>query len=236
MKKKFLIIGLGNFGSALAKKLSELGHEVFAVDSDLNKVENLKDEVTYAVNINCTDISVLKTLPINEFDYAIVAIGEDFGHSVLVTALLKKLNVKNIISRSISPIHKTILEGLGLPDENIINPEEDSAERLVTKLTMKNISNYLKISQEYSIIEISVPKKYINKKLHETDFRKRYNLNIITVKHVVKNKDDKEDFKVEKFEGVLTGEYVFKDGDIVVVFGHENDIRNWYIHNVENEL
>lgn len=236
IKKKFLIIGLGNFGSALAKKLSENGHEVFAVDSDESKVENLKNEVTHTVNINCTDINVLKTLPIDEFDYCIVAIGEDFGHSVLVTALLKKLNVKNIISRAISPIHRTILEAIGLSEENIINPEQDSAERLVAKLTMKNISNYLKISAEYSIVEVYVPDKYVGKKLIETDFRKRYNLNIITVKHVEKDKNNQEVFKVEKFEGVVTGDYVFKKGDIAVIFGHENDIKNWYHHNVEDEL
>jgi len=233
--KRFLIIGLGNFGSALAKRLTELGHEVFAIDSDEHKVENIKNDVTHAITLECTEESILRTLPLHEIDYAIVAIGEDFADSILATALLKKLNVKNIISRATSSIHKTILEALGLPEENIITPEQESAERLVIKLTMKNILNYLNISQEFAIIEVEVPPKYFDKKLKDTDFRQKFNLNVITVKR--KTKDFKKQlYEVEEYEGVLTGEYKFKPGDIAIIFGHVADIKNWYNHNVEDEF
>jgi len=178
---KIIIIGLGNFGSAVAIKLAALGHEVIGVDSQIHRVENIKDKITYAVSLDCTDTQALKTLPLLECDIVLVAIGEDFGASILTTAILKKMNIKRLVSRTISPIHRTILEAIGVIE--ILSPEEDSAERFVKKIDMTNVLDYLDLSDDYGIVEAVIPQKYIGLSIRDADVRKRYNVNILTIKH-----------------------------------------------------
>jgi trk system potassium uptake protein TrkA len=221
---KYIVIGLGNYGTALASKLTTLGHEVIAVDSEYKRVEAVKDLVTHAVNLQCTDIHALQTLPLQDTDIVIVAIGEDFGASIYTTTLLKQLKVKKIICRAISPIHQHVLEALGIRE--IVNPEEDSAYRLVKKMEMKDIVDYLDISEDYSIIEILVPKQYIGLTVREADFRKRYNINIITVKRTKEIKNViGVPYKKSTVLGVLSSDLRFEEDDILVLYGNIKDIR-----------
>ncbi|MGQ9846611.1 MAG: potassium channel family protein [Bacteroidales bacterium] len=222
---KIIVIGLGNFGSAVASKLAALGHEVIGVDSIEQRVENIKDKITFAITVDCTDEAVLKTLPLNESDLVLVAIGEDLGASVLITALLKKLNVKRIVSRAISPIHKTILEAIGILE--ILNPEEDSAERFVTKINLKNVIDSLNISEEYAVMEILVPQKYVGMKVAEADLRKKYNINILTIKQDIEKHFLSKNIYETKIIGVISPDYIFQANDILIVFGHVADIKKW---------
>lgn len=222
---KIIIIGLGNFGSAVATKLALHGHEVIGVDSSEQRVENIKDKITYAISIDCADEAVLKTLPLHEADMVLVAIGEDFGVSVLITALLKKYKVKRIVSRAISPIHRTILEAIGVTE--ILNPEEDSAERFVTKINMKNVIDSLNISDEYAVMEILIPQKYIGMKVSEADLRKKYNLNILTIKQDIEKHILTKHIYETRIIGVISPDYIFQANDILVVFGHVVDIKKW---------
>lgn len=222
---KIIVIGLGNFGSAVATKLANLGHEVIGVDSIEQRVENIKDKITYAITVDCTDEAVLKSLPINEADMVVVAIGEDLGASVLITALLKKNNVKRIISRAISPIHKTILEAIGVIE--ILNPEEDSAERFVTKINLKNVIDSLNISEEYAVMEVLVPTRYIGMKVSEVDLRKKYNINILTIRQDREKQILSKNYYETKIIGVISPDYIFQSNDVLIIFGHINDIKRW---------
>jgi trk system potassium uptake protein TrkA len=222
---KVIVIGLGNFGSAVATKLAALGHEVIGVDSIEQRVENIKDKVTYAITVDCTDATVLKSLPIEEADIVVVAIGEDLGASILITALLKKFNVKRIVSRAISPIHRTILEAIGVVE--ILNPEEDSAERFVTKITLKNVIDSLNISDEYSVVEVVVPNLYIGLTVAEVDLRKNFSLNILTIKKDIQKHILTKDYYQTKIIGVVTHDYRFEPNDVLVIFGHIDDIKRW---------
>lgn len=221
---KIIVIGLGNFGAAAAVKLAALGHEVIGADSNIMKVEKLKDKITYAVQIDCTDTMALKTLPLSDSDVILVAIGEDFGASILITAILKKLEVKRLVSRAISPIHRTILEAIGITE--ILSPEEESAERFVRKIDMSQVLDYLNISENFIVVEAVVPKKYTGLSLKDIDFRRKYNINIITIKQTDNNKSHSSG-KSAQVLGVVSPDYVFKPNDILLVFGNENDIRNW---------
>jgi len=223
---KILIIGLGNFGAAVAVKLATLGHEVIGVDSQLQKVENVKDKITYSVMLDCTDVQALKTLPLLECDIVLVAIGEDFGASILTTAILKKMNLKRLVSRTISPIHRTILEAIGVNE--ILSPEEDSAERFVKKLDMSNVLDYLDLSDDFAIVEAVIPQKYIGLSIKEVDVRHRYNVNILTIKQdrEVTNLVGKSVTKT-KIIGVVSANYVFEANDIVVAFGKMGDLKKW---------
>lgn len=222
---KIIVIGLGNFGSAVASKLAALGHEVIGVDSIEQRVENIKDKITFAITVDCTDEAVLKTLPLAESDIVLVAIGEDLGASVLITALLKKYNVKRIVSRAISPIHKTILEAIGVIE--ILNPEEDSAERFVTKINLRNVIDSLNISEEYAVMEILIPQKYVGIKVAEADLRKKYNINILTIKQDIEKHILSKNIYETKIIGVISPEYIFQANDILIVFGHVADIKKW---------
>ncbi len=222
---KVIVIGLGNFGSAVAVKLAALGHEVIGVDSIEQRVENIKDKVTYAITVDCTDATVIKTLPLQEADIVLVAIGEDLGASILITALLKKYNVKRIVSRAISPIHRTILEAIGVME--ILNPEEDSANRFVTKVNIKNVIDSLNISDEYSVMEVLVPHQYIGLTVAEVDLRKNYSINILTVKKDIERHILTKNYYETKILGVVSHDYVFEANDILVVFGHNDDIKKW---------
>lgn len=222
---KIIVIGLGNFGSAVASKLAALGHEVIGVDSIEQRVENIKDKITFAITIDCTDDAVLRTLPLHESDIVLVAIGEDLGASVLITALLKKYNVKRIVSRAISPIHKTILEAIGVLE--ILNPEEDSAERFVTKINLRNVIDSLNISEEYAVMEVLIPQKYVGIKVSEADLRKKYNINILTIKQDIQKHILSKNIYETKIIGVISPDYIFQANDILIVFGHVADIKKW---------
>src|SRR5690554_1236994 len=104
---KYIILGLGNFGRALAIQLTERGHEVIGADKSMTKVEQLKEKVTHTICMDTTDVDAVEALPLKDVDAVIVAIGEDEGASLLTTALLKQLQVKRIIGRVVSDLQKT---------------------------------------------------------------------------------------------------------------------------------
>ena len=126
---KYIIIGLGNYGGVLAEELSVLGNEVIGVDRNPHHVELLKDKIATSFIMDVTDEEALSALPFKEVDVVIVAIGENFGASVRVVAMLKKLGAKRIMARAVDEVHKMILEAFDL--DRILTPEKEAARSLV---------------------------------------------------------------------------------------------------------
>jgi trk system potassium uptake protein TrkA len=176
----FIIIGLGNFGASLAKKLTALGHDVIGVDKEMVKVEFFKDVIKNTINMDITDIHALKTLPLKDSDMVIVALGHDFGTSVKTTALLKKLGVQRLYSRESSLIHKTVLNALGV--SNTINPEYDTAIVFAEKLIMTGVWSIYNISDELKIAEVSVPEEFYGKNFRLISSKELQNLKILAIK------------------------------------------------------
>jgi trk system potassium uptake protein len=176
----FIVIGLGNFGASLAKKLTALGHEVIGVDKDMAKVEFFKDTIKNTVSMDITDIHALKTLPLKDCDMVVVCIGHDFGSSVMTTALLKKLGVQRIYGRESSLVHKTVLNAIGV--SNTINPEYNTAVVFAEKLIMSGVWSIYSISDDIKIAEVSVPEEYIGKNLSQIDFTASPNVNTLALK------------------------------------------------------
>ena len=222
---KIVVIGLGNYGSAISKKLAEYGHEVIGVDNDNQKVEALKEKITYAITLDCSDETLLSSLPVQEADLVLVTIGEDIGSSLLITALLKKMNVKNIVSRATSPIHHIILEAVGV--KKILNPEAESAERFATKVNFKNVVDILNLSENYIVMETMVPQKYIGRKISEIDFRKKFKINIITIKQGVLHPEHYDSVHEGEIVGVISSDYEFQKNDLLILFGLISDIKKW---------
>lgn len=220
---KFVIVGLGNFGSALAISLTHQGHEVVAADYSHDKVELFKDQITHTVTVNGREMNALKTLPLQHADAVIVGIGEDFGSSVEVTANLKQLKVERLIARAISPVHETVLEAIGV--QEIVHPEQETAERLAHRLEIKGVLDSFDIASGHKIVEAAVPERYIGRSVAEVDFRKNYNVNIVTI--VKKQKSTNSlgvELKKEQVLGVLSPERKFEEDDILVLFGSMKDI------------
>ncbi len=221
---KFIIIGLGNFGASLALQLTHLGHEVIGVDFNMKKAEMLQDKIMHTICMDTTDDNAIDSLPIVDADYVIIAIGEDTGASILSTALIKQKNPKRIIGRAINPLHQTVLQSMGI--EEIVHPEEETAERWANKFDVLGTVDSFNLDDKHKIIEIVLPQKYIGQKIKEADFRKRYNLNVITI---IQEKTKKNLLgKTQKYKevvGVIDPEFTLSAGDILVVFGNIDDIE-----------
>ncbi|WP_186755882.1 potassium channel family protein [Echinicola salinicaeni] len=221
---KFIIVGLGNFGAYLAARLTDKGHEVIGIDSDMAKVENAKDNITHTICLNATDKNVVKNLPISDTDVVLIAIGEDMGASIMATAVFKELKARRIISRSITNTHETVIRAIGV--DEIIHPEEETAERLSKKLEMKGVIDSFDISDGYNIVEVTAPKEFVGQTIGETAVRNRFNVNILTI---IKMRNRPNIFgnmqERQKVMGVVSAQTVIEDNDILVLFGEINDIQ-----------
>lgn len=223
---KYIIIGLGNFGSSLAQKLTQTGHEIIGVDNNMDKVEAYKEKITYAICLDCRDQQSANHLPLKDTDVVIVCIGEDEGANLMATALMKQNKVKRLISRAISPLHETILEAMGI--EEIIHPEEETAERWTKKLTMKGIVDSFSLSPEYSIIEARVPEKFTGKNLAQINSIKNFGVLILTTIKIIESQNILGASRnITKVQGVASSETVLEKDDILVMYGKIKDIEQF---------
>ena len=224
---KFIIIGLGNFGYALAEKLTLLGHEVIGVDKQIEKIEDIKDKITLAICLDCRHQAAVKSLPLNNTDVVVVCIGEDEGANLLTTALMKKMNVARLISRSVSHIQETILESMEITE--IVRPEEETAERWAKKLTTTGLVDSFEVTDQYGVAEVIISKKFAGKTIREIDFRKNYNVIVLTIMKNVREKNLLGVFKkISKLQiqGIATADTILNEGEIMVLYGHNEDIHD----------
>jgi trk system potassium uptake protein len=222
----YLVIGLGNFGSSLAIKLTQLGHEVIGVDQRMEKVEMFKDEITHTICLDSTDIHAAKNLPIDDTDAVIICIGENEGDSIMATALMKQLNVKRIISRSVSDLQETVIKAMGITE--IVHPELDSAIRLANNLNTEEFIDSYELAENYSIVKARVPDKYAGKKLKELNLRKEFNLVILTtISSIRKSSVIGKSRELIHVREVADAETVLNRNEILVVYGHNKDIKRF---------
>tara|TARA_B100002051_G_scaffold243205_1_gene248918 strand:- start:157 stop:861 length:705 start_codon:yes stop_codon:yes gene_type:complete len=223
---KIVVIGLGNFGMSLAVHLSNTGNEVIVADQDLEKIEQIKNKVAHAVAIDATNENAYNSLPLNNADLAIIAIGQRNGAGIMSTAIVKKLTKAKIISRSASALEDTILEAMGV--DQIIHPEQEYAERFTKKINLKGSIDNFEIDDEYLVSEVEVSKALVGQTLQQSDFRKNFNLNIITI---IRKKQHTNLLgrTIEKREvvGLPKPDMVFQSGDILAVFGKDADIKKY---------
>lgn len=220
---KLIIIGLGNFGSSLGIKMTKLGHEVIGVDTNRERVEYYKDKFSYTICLDATDEIALNKLPINNTDIVLVTIGENEGANIMATANFKNKNVKRLISRSINSVHENVLHAIGV--DQIIRPEEESAERWTKKLNAKGIIDSFDLNNDFSIIEVLSPKELVGKSFDQIQFKKNYNILVMTI---IKNKQETSflgQFKmVPQVQGFPSSTTVIEDDDVLVIYGANNDI------------
>ncbi|KIL36096.1 potassium uptake system protein [Cohnella kolymensis] len=183
-KKQFAVIGLGRFGSSVAKYLSEMGYEVLAVDDNSQRVQDVAHAVTHAVIADSTDEEAMSALGIRNFDVVVVAIGQDIQSSILTTLILKDLGVPSIIVKAQNELHGKVLSKIGA--DKVIYPERDMGLRVAHHLISPNILEHIELSPDYSIVEMKVPSAMVGKNLIQLDIRQKYECNVLAVK---KNND-----------------------------------------------
>jgi len=210
LRKQFAVIGLGRLGASVALTLSELGHDVLAIDIVESNVQAIVNDVTHAVKADARDEDTLKALGIRNFDVAIVAIGNDIEANILTTLMLKEMGVKIVVSEAINASHAKVLEKIGA--DRIVYPEKDMGIRLAHNLDTHNVLDYIELTPGYSILEIVVPKEYIGKSLGEVDLRAKYGTSVLAVR---------------KEEAVIVApgaEDKLDENDVIIVIGKNEDL------------
>lgn len=210
---QFVIIGLGRFGSSLGRELVQLGYEVLGVDRDEEKVEEMASVLTHAVVADATEEEVLRSVGARNFDCGVVAIGDVIQASILATILLKELGVKKVVAKAVSHLHGRVLERIGV--DRIIYPERDMGVRVAHQLVSPNLLDYIELSKQYTIAELSVPQCLSGKSLSDVNPRGRFGCSIVAI-----NKD----------KGIIiapvANDVLVKD-DVMVVIGTNQQIEQF---------
>lgn len=220
---KYIIIGLGNFGASLAEKLTQQGNEVIGIDSSMSKVTALKEKINHTICLDATDEQTVSDLPLKNTDIVMICIGEDQGTNVLATALFKNLGVKRLISRSINSLHEKILRAIGV--DEIVRPEEETAERWSKKLCLKGVVDSFELNKNYSVVEVKTPDFLVGKTIKEVGFRKNHGIVILTI---IQQTEETgflgKSTTVSTVQGIPQLETVLQKDDILVLYGSNKDL------------
>ncbi len=211
--KRFGVIGLGNFGFYIARTLAEEKCEVIAIDRDPVKVQKVSEFVDMAVVGDATDIELLKKLGLAETEAVIVSTGDSIQYSILVTMFLKELGALNVVAKAISEEHARVLEKVGA--DQVIIPEKEMAIKSAKSLATPNMIDFVPLSEEYIVAEISPSEIMMGKSLAEVQLRNKYNVQLLAVKEVVP----------DRLIFVPSPDYKFKDSDILLLLGKKEDIE-----------
>lgn len=209
-KTQYVVIGLGRFGTSVAKTLYSLGHDVLAIDKEEDVIQEISESVTYAIQLDATEESALKSIGVKNFDIAVVTIGTNIQASTMITLLLKEMGVGYIVAKAHNELHAKILYKIGA--DRVVLPEKDMGVRVAHNLISTNILDYIELSPDYSIAEILPPKDWNDKTLMQLNIRAKYGINIMAIK------------KGNKVKVAPAGEDLIEEGDIIVAIGNSDNL------------
>ena len=215
MKKDIAIIGLGTFGFELAVQLSQKGNSVLAIDIDEKKVNNIRDFVSVAVQADITDEDVLRQLEMDKFDMVVFGMSSALESIILAITYLKKMGAKYIIGKANTRIKKDILLKIGA--DEVILPEIGIAKQLAEKIANPSILEKITIDDDNTIMEVTIPKKFIGKSLKDLDLRKKHNINVVLKK------------SGNHTQTTINPDELLKENEIVLVIGKEEVITKVFV-------
>ena len=215
MKKQVAIIGLGQFGSSLAKEIFKMGHDVLAIDNDEKKVQGIISDITHAVQADATDEAVLAELGVSNFDIAIVAMGADIESSVLATVLLKKLQVPYVLARATNDLHQSILQKIGA--DKVIFVEREMGAKVAATLDVKNDFNGIAVTTGYSVAKIEVFEQLVDKRLSDLELGRggTYDIAVLLIQ-----RGREVIFSPPQMD-------VVKADDVLILAGTDDNIDKW---------
>jgi trk system potassium uptake protein TrkA len=211
MKKQFAVLGIGRFGSKLARELFYRGHEVIVIDRDEHIIQSVRDEVTHSYIGDITNEETLKEAGINDVDVAIIAESSNIESNIIASQICKSMGIKKVIAKAQNTVHGKILVKLQV--DQIIYPEQDTAIKLVNKLTSDTILDYLELGEHINIVSVEAPEKMQNQTIRELALRKRFRVTILGIK-----RGDDLIFN-------LTDDNIVEKGDILIVFGESENLK-----------
>ncbi len=228
---KFVIIGVGQFGRALARYLSEKGHEVTILDEKESVIEELQDIATYSLIGDATDIRVLRQLDLVGDDiYVIVAVGEQFERNLLISAQLKELGVKKLYVRSVNDLHTKVLRLIGIGE---LFRVEDVAARQLADRFMSDMMSLRKLDATHALADVPLPHEWVGHRLRDVNLRAIYHLNLLTVRRGQARDAVADDVLVQPEQPVIDTpepDMEFQEGDVLVLFGKETDLKKFAEH------
>jgi trk system potassium uptake protein TrkA len=222
---KYAIIGLGQFGKAIAKALAKRGAEVLGIDTDPKEVNNISDDVAFAVVLDGSDKKALLANDIMDFDAVIVTIGQDFEQLLMCTVVLMELKVNRIIVRSSGKNSRIILEKMGVRE--ILSPEDEVGVIVAERLTHPNLMSYLQLPDDYRVAEIKTPPNIVGRTVEEVNIRDNYNLSLIALKEGEEISSKVGILQDYHIKGVPVSSTVIEENDFLIVFGMDKDIQRF---------
>ena len=224
---KYIVIGLGDYGYALAEELATVGHEVIGVDIKPSHVEPLKEKLAAAFVMDATDEQALAALPLRNVDAVIVAIGENFGVSVRVTALLKQMKVEHIFARANDEVHRSVMQAFGI--EKILSPEADAAHDLVEIIEFGYDIETYHVDKDHAVVKFIVPDKLIGYSVPQLHLMEEFGLRLIAT---IRGKVKKNTLGISYTErNVLVNapdDLALEEGDQLVIFGKFSNFRRFW--------
>ena len=178
-RKQFLVAGLGLFGTSVALTLQQMGYEVYTLDSEESLVQDLSTQLNYVVCGDASDKKTLQSLPLEDIDVAVVAIG-NVERNMMCTMLLKELGIKQVVAKAINNLHGAMLNKIGA--DKVVYAERDMGERVAHNLISAGVMDYIELSSEISVISLAIPTEFVGKNLIEADLRRRYDVNVVAIK------------------------------------------------------
>ena len=213
MKKSFLVIGAGRFGTSVARTISDLGHDVMVIDNDENLIQQISSEVTNAITVNATSETALKALGIRDFDAVILAIGQDVQASIMTAILLVEMEAGYIVAKAQTDLHGKVLNKIGV--NRVIHPERDMGQKLAHSLISPTIIDLIEVSDQYSVVEVTAPDEMIGKTLQELNLRARFGISVIALR---RNGGKQTNI------APIAGDMIRKD-DIIVAIGDNKHLK-----------
>lgn len=210
--KQFVVIGCGRFGTSVAETLYNLGYDVLAIDKSEERVQEIADKVTHAVQADAIDENTLKTLGLRNFDVAVVTIGSDLQASIMATLIAKELGITFVIAKAQNELHAKVLEKTGA--DKVVFPEREMGSRVAHNLVSSNILDYIEFAPDYSIVEVTAMENWEGKSLKELRLPTKYGVNVIAIKQG-------QDINISPYADDIIGE-----GDVLIVIGNNKDLRN----------
>ncbi len=223
MERKFAVIGLGRFGMRIALSLVEAGAEVLVIDRDIRKIEAVAENVMFAVALDATDKKALEAHNIDQMDAVVVSIGEDFEALLISAVNCKELGVEKVITRYSTETQQRILQKLGF--EEIFSPEDEVGRLVAKRLIHPDIETFVELPDDHEIVEMKVPAMLVGKSLRDIDLRKRYHINLITIRRGGSSDQDSHVI------GVPTPDTVFLQGDELILMGKRDDLQRFLEEN-----
>lgn len=225
---KVAVLGLGRFGSAVAKELSRLGVEVLAVDRSRKLIEEISPFVAQAEGFDATEPNLLASRGIGKMDVVVVAVGSNFEASVLMTMQCKALGVPNVAAKALNPEQEAVLRKVGA--DQVIKPEEDIGKRLAEHLVNRSIVSFVELPSGFSLKRMKVPQEWVGKSLSELRILSEHRMNLIQVIRPLGDPDsepsEETEADVEKIP-LPSGDMVLQEKDLVDVIGTDKSLKKF---------